>query len=93
MSRLNPESQQLQCWEYVNYYKRLNFNMGSAVKYRWRQGTKDGEPLEKDSAKAMHYITFEAKCRNMDWHGIDKYANCLIEEAKNWDGDPDTLAY
>ena len=68
------------------YAKRLNFNMGSAVKYRWRQGHKDGEPLEKDMAKGQHYIDFEAKCRGVEWTVVNEEVCNLIKEAMVWDG-------
>lgn len=35
------------------------FNVGSAIKYLWRAGLKDGENITKDLRKAMQYIEFE----------------------------------
>lgn len=80
--------------------KNLNFNIGSALKYLWRAGNKDGESEEKDRKKADHYIRFEAKCRGdyrIDDSSIIKdgavrfYVERLLEEAKSWNGDPSTL--
>ena len=78
------------------YYKQLNFNMGSAVKYKWRAGHKDGETAEKDLKKADHYINFEAKCRgyySIEGKPLKKWidyvaaeVDALIAEAKIWDG-------
>ena len=83
---------QLPCGKFLEdfiYYRGLNFNMGSALKYRWRAGNKDGESREKDLAKCEHYIIFEAKCRNpilpnpvVIRHEIDQ----LIVEANSWGG-------
>ena len=39
----------------------LKFAEGSALKYLWRAGKKDGESAEKDRAKAEHFIRFIAK--------------------------------
>ena len=74
------------------YHKGLNFNMGSALKYVWRAGYKDGESEEKDLKKAYHYIEFEAKCRKkwnpMDEDELIQYVReevyRLREDAYNW---------
>ena len=74
------------------YYKRLNFNMGSALKYRWRAGHKDGESREKDLAKCEHYIRFETECRRIDRTSfsvtdtVRKDLDALVFEANNWGG-------
>ena len=39
----------------------LSFPIGSALKYTWRAGKKDGESAEKDLKKAQHYIDYLAK--------------------------------
>ena len=77
------------------YAKGLNFNIGSALKYIWRAGYKDGESLEKDLSKAEHYIKFEAKCRGVDETIVDDEVKSLLEEAYIWrmheeleDGEP-----
>lgn len=66
------------------YEKKLNFNMGSALKYLWRAGYKDGESLEKDLKKAEHYIRFESECRGVDYAIVDDEAKTLLEEAYRW---------
>ena len=38
---------------------RLNFNLGNAVKYISRAGSKDGESAIDDLTKASQYINFE----------------------------------
>lgn len=88
----------LPCGKYLEdfiYEKKLNFNMGSALKYLWRAGYKDGETLEKDLSKAEHYIKFEAKCRGIDEAIVDDEVKSLLEEAYMWrqheeldDGEP-----
>ena len=40
---------------------RLSFAEGSALKYMWRAGKKDGESREKDIRKAEHYVVFIAR--------------------------------
>ena len=95
----NTSYYQLPCGKFLEdfiFFKGLNFNMGSALKYIWRAGKKDGESKEKDSAKAEHYIRFEAKCQGYcyldgkeDEKGIAmirKYVEQLIDEAERWDG-------
>lgn len=39
----------------------LDFATGSALKYLWRAGRKDGESAAKDKAKAEHFIRFIAR--------------------------------
>ena len=74
------------------YYKGLNFNMGSALKYRWRAGKKDGESREKDLLKCEHYIRFETQCRHMSGtsynpnEDVRAEIELLILEANCWGG-------
>ena len=86
---------QLPCGKYLEdfiYYKGLNFNMGSALKYRWRAGHKDGESREKDLAKCEHYIRFETECRKIDRTSfsvtdvVRKELDALVFEANAWGG-------
>ena len=88
---------QLPCGMFLEdfiYSKGLNFNMGSALKYKWRAGHKDGESQEKDLAKCEHYICFEAECRRSDrtsFSVIDtdivRYEiELLMQEAMYWKG-------
>lgn len=77
----------LPCGKYLEefiYEKKLNFNMGSALKYLWRAGYKDGESLEKDLKKAEHYIRFEAACRGVEYPTVDDEVKTLLEEAYLW---------
>lgn len=48
----------VECIEVVRHH---NFNVGSAIKYLWRQGLKDGELSVKDLSKALWYIEDEIK--------------------------------
>lgn len=62
--------------------KGMSFALGSAVKYRWRAGKKDGESAEKDEKKAKHYIKFlEINVMFVNW---DRRVDELVEEASHW---------
>ncbi len=50
--------------------RNLSFAMGSAVKYLFRAGKKDGEAKEKDLAKADHFIRFIAARSNLPLNGV-----------------------
>lgn len=39
----------------------LNFNLGSALKYLWRAGRKEGAAREEDISKALTYLKFEVQ--------------------------------
>lgn len=85
-----PDYYQLPCGRPLEdfiYAKGLNFNMGSAVKYRWRAGHKDGESKEKDLAKCEHYVKLEAKNRKVFWTNVNAEVCGLIIEAIDWDGE------
>lgn len=61
-------------------YKKLNFAWGSALKYWWRAGKKDGESAEKDLAKYEHYVRFIAARM---FHGDmlhDKFRRVALEQ-------------
>ena len=45
--------------ECIQVTRHHNFCIGSAIKYLWRQGLKDGNPAVQDLRKAMQYIQFE----------------------------------
>lgn len=49
--------------------RKLSFAEGSALKYLFRAGKKDGESTEKDRAKAEHYIRFIAR-----YNGVDEFS-------------------
>lgn len=62
----------------------LPFAVGSALKYLWRAGKKDGESKEKDLKKAEHYIRFLAS-RNGDSECVVRtILDNLINEAKEY---------
>lgn len=82
---------QLPCGKFLEDFiawKHLDFATGSAVKYKYRAGFKDGETEEKDLKKAKHYIKF-----NTEWLGgfteeeTEAYIDNLVKEAKEWDGE------
>ena len=61
----------------------LKFAEGSALKYLWRAGKKDGESAEKDRAKAQHFINFAAKENNVSPDTVMKFLTHLIHTAEN----------
>lgn len=79
----------LPCGRYLEDFiswRRLDFAWGSAVKYLWRAGKKDGELAAKDIAKARHYIRFIA-ARSSDLEdAIALYVDSLVSQAYAWDG-------
>ena len=42
--------------ECIDLAEVMNFNLGNALKYLWRAGFKDSQPLATDLAKAAWYI-------------------------------------
>ena len=52
----NSHPSGIECIKIAQHY---NFNIGSALKYIWRQGLKQSEPSIRDLEKAIQYITFE----------------------------------
>ena len=45
--------------ECINIVRHHSFNIGSAIKYLWRAGLKQGEPSTQDLEKAVWYIKDE----------------------------------
>ena len=45
--------------ECIEVTQHMNFNLGNAVKYIWRNGLKDGEPSLDDLDKAIWYLNKE----------------------------------
>lgn len=45
--------------ECIAVTRHMSFNLGSAVKYLWRAGLKDGNPTVQDLEKAVWYIRDE----------------------------------
>lgn len=91
----NTDYYRLPCGKYLEdfiYYKGLNFNMGSALKYLYRAGKKQGESDDKDRRKAAHYIEYEAECRSrvcgrqFTADAIRHEVEALLAEAQGWSG-------
>lgn len=68
------------------WWERLDFATGSALKYRFRAGYKDGESAGKDLAKMNHYTAFLASrtAFGQDWH--IQHIEDLYQKAMNWNG-------
>lgn len=47
--------------ECIEITRHMNFNLGNAVKYLWRNGLKDFSPPIQDLQKAVWYIEDEIK--------------------------------
>lgn len=47
--------------ECIDVIQWFTLNIGSAMKYLWRAGLKDGNPTIQDLRKAIQYIEFEIK--------------------------------
>lgn len=45
--------------ECIEVTRHMNFNVGNAIKYLWRQGLKDSNPSIQDLTKAQWYISDE----------------------------------
>ena len=73
------------------WYRELNFQMGSALKSRYRMGKKDGEPMEKDGRKIGHYTVYMASHTVEDVAFFDEEVERLHDEAMAWDGDEKKL--
>jgi hypothetical protein len=54
----NKHPSGIECIDIVQHH---NFNVGSAIKYLWRCGLKQGESELKELHKARNYIDFEIK--------------------------------
>ncbi|AXK86561.1 Protein of unknwon function [Nocardia farcinica] len=60
------------------------FFVGSAIKYLWRNGQKDGNPAVQDLRKAIRFIEFEIEKiegRKVDTPQVDTTADTYTEEA------------
>lgn len=85
----NTDYYRLPCGMYLEDYirhMRLDFATGSALKYRWRAGHKDGESAEKDGAKAAHYVRFIAEHDGCAVAEVEKRVAYLLREAAAWNG-------
>ena len=88
----NPNYYRLPCGKYLEdfiWYRNLNFAWGSALKYLWRAGRKDGESKEKDMNKCMHYVRSLVKQYDevrIDEKFIMSRVEYLHDQASKWDG-------
>lgn len=85
----NTSYYQLPCGKFLEdfiWYKGLNFAEGSALKYAWRAGKKDGESTEKDHGKMNHYIHFLAKKGGIGYLSVLSEVGIWLDQAKAWDG-------
>lgn len=85
----NTSYYKLPCGLYLEDYifaKGLNFAEGSALKYKWRAGNKDGETAEKDLAKCMHYCEYLARKGAVDTASVVQEVDDWCKEAIEWDG-------
>lgn len=63
---------------------RLQFPVGSALKYFWRAGKKDGESREKDIQKYGHYVRFLADKWSVPPDAIRRMVEELRRNAEDW---------
>ena len=91
----NPDYYRLPCGKYLEdfiWHRNLNFAWGSALKYLWRAGHKDGESKEKDMNKCMHYVRSMSKhycklfCKEYDEKFMMRVVEYLYDKASKWDG-------
>lgn len=61
----------------------LSFGIGSALKYLFRAGNKDGESVEKDRAKARHFIEFEARRAGCEPENVERLVKALAAHAQS----------
>ena len=66
------------------YEQRLDFSSGSALKYLWRAGKKDGESTSKDMDKCMHYCKFIAKKSCCSTEKVLDEVRSLRDKAMTW---------
>lgn len=90
----NTDYYRLPCGRYLEdyiYAKEMNFAEGSALKYMWRAGKKDGESNVKDTRKLLHYCNFLANrfCVNRD--DVADEIGDYMDEASTWDGRDDSV--
>lgn len=84
-----PEYYDLPCGRQLEDFiweRGLSFFTGSALKYRWRAGRKDGESREKDLAKANHFAREIAMRKRVALASVQAYVLSLVHDAEVWDG-------
>ena len=67
-------------------WRRLDFAWGSALKYIWRAGMKDGESASKDRMKADHYLRLISRTCHESMDNLEHELERLHAEAREWDG-------
>ena len=85
----NTSYYKLPCGKYLEdyiFHKGLNFAEGSALKYMWRAGSKDGESENKDNDKCKHYCKFLAIHGAVDVESVVSEVERWRDEATTWDG-------
>ena len=85
----NTDYYRLPCGRYLEDFIAwacLDFAEGSALKYRWRAGKKDGETADKDMAKMAHYARFLARRGCVDEADVVREVEGWLLEATAWDG-------
>lgn len=65
-------------------WNELDFKWGSAVKYEYRAGAKDGEPEDKDRRKRDHYVSEIAARERCDPGQVLEEVKRLAREAREW---------
>lgn len=66
--------------------RKLGFAFGSAMKYRFRAGKKDGESADKDLAKFEHFVRFLSATHHGTVQAWKDAVDEEIERANKWDG-------
>lgn len=94
----NSDPSGIECIEKV---RQMNFNVGNAVKYLWRNGLKDGNSNIQDLKKAIWYLNDEIsrinskeEVKKINSLDVAKHRNFLIGKALSliWDkSDRNTL--
>ena len=67
-------------------WMRLDFAWGSALKYIWRAGMKDGESASKDRMKAYHSLRLISRTRHESMDNLERELERLYTGAREWDG-------
>lgn len=66
----------------------FSFAFGSAIKYLWRAGKKNGESKEKDMQKCEHFLKFVARREGKSIESAIQYLDHVSDLAHYWDGKP-----
>lgn len=85
----NPDYYLLPCGRYLIDFmvlKKLDFLSGSALKYIWRAGKKDGESKEKDMKKCDYYCEAISRVKGAPKMDVAVGIEVLCKQAAEWDG-------